>query len=519
MRSMVEVFIHWQAGDSLRSIVRNLGMHRNTVRELVREAERSGIRREDRLTEVEWTEFVREHFPQTVDPKARSPWFGRLDAYRQEIEQGLQSNRVSTVWGRLCKRHELNVSLATFRRYVKTCLTPVVRATDVVIHRPAGQPGEEAQVDFGRLGLWLDPATGHRRAVWAFILVLIWSRHMFVRPVLHMDKRTWLVCHMAAFDFFGAVPVREVLDNLVDGVLRADIYDPQFNPAFAELATHYGLLIDPCRVAKPTDKPHVERMVPYVRESLWRGYAETLDSLTAIEQAAERWCLEVAGQRIHRITRQRPLELFEQEEKAAMRSLPAQPWELCDWLQAKVAPDAHCAVGGALYSVPWRYLHQTLQVRLTDRLVQFYRGEEVIKTHPRIPPRHRRTDPADLPPDRIAFFQRNPRWCCEQARRLGPAVAQVVNALLEVNTLYHLRQAQGVIRLADTYGAERLDAACNRAFNFGDPSYRTVKNILAAGLERQLSVFDARPTTSAGAFLRGAASFGATPSSDNEREV
>ena len=102
-------------------------------------------------------------------------------------------------------------------------------------------------------------------------MVLACSRHMFVRPMLRLDAWAWVEAHVAAFAFFDAVPARLVPDNLRTGVDRPDLYDPKLNRAYGDLAAHYGCLIDPARASKPKDKPRVERPMPYVRDSFWRG--------------------------------------------------------------------------------------------------------------------------------------------------------------------------------------------------------------------------------------------------------
>jgi transposase len=119
------------------------------------------------------------------------------------------------------------------------------------------EPGAEAQVDYGRLGRWLDPAAGKPVTVWAFVMVLACSRHMFVRPVIRLDQQVWSECHVKAFAFFGGVPARLVPDNLKTGVDRPDLYDPKINRAYAELAAHYRFLPDPARAFRPADKPRV----------------------------------------------------------------------------------------------------------------------------------------------------------------------------------------------------------------------------------------------------------------------
>jgi hypothetical protein len=184
----------------------------------------------------------------------------------------------------------------------------------VRVPRPPTEPGEEAQVDYGYLGGWLDPREGRMRRVWAFVMALAWSRHLFARPVLSLDARAWSAAHVAAFSFYGGVPARLVLDNLRTGVSRADLYDPRVNRAYAELAAHFGTLVDhPARARKPRDKPRVERPMAYVRDSFWAGREWT--SEPHMQEGALTWCREVAGVRSHRgLEEAAPLALFEAVE-------------------------------------------------------------------------------------------------------------------------------------------------------------------------------------------------------------
>jgi hypothetical protein len=324
-------------------------------------------------------------------------------------------------------------------------------------------------------------------------------RHMFVRPVLRMDVHAWIAAHVAAFEFFGSVPARLVPDNLKTGVIHPDVYDPKLNRAYAELAEHYGCLIDPARASKPKDKPRVERPMPYIRDSFWRG--RQWDSIEQMQTAALGWCTTIAGQRAHRgIDGAQPIVMFDAVSRPAMRSLPHHSFEIAVWSRPKVAADCHIAVAGVLYSVPWRFIGRQVDVRLTQRRVEVFDATTMIKTHGRVE-RGRVTDMADYPPDKIAFFQRTPVWCRRQADLLGPNVAVVIGELLAVNVLHRLRSAQGIIRLADKHDPARVDAACRRAIQVGDPTYRTIKGILTAGTEHD---GEAEPaTTQAPAHLHG----------------
>ena len=487
-------------------------MSRNTVRHYIRTAKLGGLRREDARSQEQWAAFVQERFPETQSAGARAVWWTELDQQREDIVGRLAENRVTTVWERMHGDGRIHCSLSTFRRYVRASIPQAVDPARVAIHGVECAPGELAEVDFGRMGLVLDPATGRERVLWAFILVLVHSRHLFVAPVFRMDQEAWLRCHLMAFAFFGGTVRRLVLDNLKDGVLKADIYDPVLNRAYRDMGRHYDILLDPARSRSPTDKPHVERNVPFVRERMFRGRQERFPDLNTGAAWAERWCREEAGARIHRTTGRRPLELFLEAEAPVLRPLPPQPWEPHVWERTKVARDSCCLVAGARYSVPWRLLDQTLDARVTADRVEFFRETELVKTHGRVPRGSRRLDDADLPQERIAFFRRDACWCRAQAEKLGPEVLAAVAELLEVGTSSRLRQAQRVLDLETTFGSTRLNAACTRARAFGDARYRTIKNILAAGLDQhpgQVSLPPSERATHAGAFLRGPEAFGA----------
>ena len=132
----------------------------------------------------------------------------------------------------------------------------------LTVRKEVTPPGEVAEIDYGRVGLWFDRLAQRQRIVNGFIMTLPSSRHVFVDPVLSCDQRSWVASHVAAFEFFGGVPAVLRLDNLKTGVLRPDIYDPQLNRAHGEMAEHFGVLLDPCRAGKPKDKPRDERTSP-----------------------------------------------------------------------------------------------------------------------------------------------------------------------------------------------------------------------------------------------------------------
>jgi transposase len=480
-----EIFTHWHAGRSKNEIAGSLGLSRNTVRKYVAAAEAAGMMPGGpAVSQQEWARLAREWFPELADTRLRQVTWPAIGEHRDYIVAQLEARvTVATIHQRLRDERGLAVSVASLRRYVAANLPEEARRAQVrVLSLHPAVPGEQAQIDYGLLGRWADPVTGRLRAVWAFAMVLCCSRHMFVRPVLKMDQQAWTECHVAAFGFFGGVPARLVPDNLKTGVDRPDLYDPKINRSYSELAAHYGCLIDPARSRKPRDKAQVERPMPYIRDSFWRGREFT--SLAQMQSAAVRWSADVAGQRPCRpLDGAAPAAVFAAAEAGALAPLPKTPFVLAEWSRCKVGPDIHVKVGQSLYSVGWKHIGQTLDARSTATMVQLFAGGELVKTHVR-KPRGKQTDLADYPPEKIAFHMRTPAWCRKKAAGIGPATAALIAGLLEDNALYRLRAAQGVLHLADKHQPGRLEAACAKAAAAGDPSYRTVKGILAAGTER-----------------------------------
>ena len=182
-----------------------------------------------------------------------------------------------------------------------------------------GEPGDELQVDFGRMGLVFDPAAGRDRVVHALIFTACFSRHCFVWLTHRQTTEAVIAGCEAAWAFFGGVFATLIPDNLSAVVDGADPLEPRFNQAFVEYAQARGFMIDPARVRSPQDKPRVERQVQFVRGSFFAG--ETFIDLADAQRRAETWCRERAGLRIHGTTQQRPAEVFAAEEQP--RLLPA----------------------------------------------------------------------------------------------------------------------------------------------------------------------------------------------------
>lgn len=512
MFDLLELYTHWHAGRSQRQLADSLGIDRKTIAKYLAPAiaesltPGSGV-----VTEAQWSERIAGWFPEIADPGLKASSWPVIEPHRHRITDWLAGEvTVATIAQRLRDEHGLESSESSVRRWITGNLAEQKRREKVTVFRGPVDPGSEAQIDYGKLGMWLDPVTGRRVTVWAFVMVLAYSRHIFVQPVRKMNQTSWCASHVAAFEFFGGVPARAVPDNLKTGVEVPDLYDPKINKAYAELAAHYGMLIDPARAYKPKDKPRVERPMQYVRDSFWRGREFT--SLMQMQAEAVRWCLEVAGLRESRaLDGAQPLRVFEAMESSALIALPPGAFQLATWSTGKVAADCHVKVGKALYSVPWRLIGQQVHARTCGDLVQIVHDGNAVATHV-LRMSGRGTDYEHYPPEKIAFHMRNPTWCRKTAAEVGPACAQVIAGFMEVNAIHRLRSAQGVLALRTDVGHERLEAACARAVVVGDPSYRTIKGILAAGTEHDTTDTDTTGTDSATktpAFLRGPEQFAA----------
>ncbi|MFE6849099.1 hypothetical protein [Streptomyces sp. NPDC057686] len=221
--------------------------------------------------------------------------------------------------------------------------------------------------------------------------------------------------------------------------------------------------------------------MPYIRDSFWSGRPFT--SLDHMQAEALTWARETAGRRQCRpLQGAAPLAVFKAAEAEALLSLPETPFVLAKWSTATVGPDIHIKVGRTRYSVPWKLIGRRVDVRSTATMVQVLHDGALVKTHAALE-QGKRTDASDYPPEKIAFQMRTPMWCRSQASEVGDACREVIDQLLEVNALYRLRAAQGVLGLRKKYGDLLLEAACAKAILVGDPSYYTIKGILVAGTE------------------------------------
>ena len=235
---VVEALRLWHAGHSIRRLAKSVGMGRVRLREVIARVQEAGVVPGDRSrSAAEWEELVLRLFPERVVARTGGAW-ERIEPYHAEIVAGLETNTVSTARQRPHDERGLEVSVSSFRRYVRQRIRGV-RPEDVKVPKDPMPPGQVSEVDYGRLGRWVDPLTGRGHVVEGFVMALGSSRKLFLRPVLVCDQEAWAQCHVAAFRFFGGAPQQVRLDNLKAGVVRPDIYDPALNQAYQELGAYY----------------------------------------------------------------------------------------------------------------------------------------------------------------------------------------------------------------------------------------------------------------------------------------
>lgn len=435
-------------------------------------------------------------------PRPKSSTTSRVEAYREQVtawrERGFQG---TTIHRLLERRHGFSGSYSSVRRFLRALAEVHPAATTILEF----EPGEAAQVDFGKGPRILDPELGEV-GTWVFLMTLAWSRHVYAELVLDQRVETWLGCHRRAFESFGGVPRRVIIDNPKCAITRACVKDPEVQRAYGELAEGYGFRIDPCPPRDPQKKGRVESGVKFFKRAFVPG--REFRSLGDANRQLEGWVLGEAGNRIHGTTHERPLTRFEETERTLLQPLPDQAPEPAAWARVKVSTQGHVQFERALYSVPFSWIGQTLWLRATSSSVQVYADHRLVAVHARLArPGQRSTVEDHLPPNVLAFRRRGPEWCRERAEAAGPACAELVGGLLDHPVLDRLRAAQGILRLGERFGALRLEAACRRALAFDDPRYRTVKTILERGLDAQAApetAFDrlAEAYTGAGRFCR-----------------
>lgn len=477
---IVDILRRWLEGDGLREIARATCMDRNTVRKYICIAEEKGFSFDYKgdLDEIAY------HIFNEVHPEKRGGLENKRDRillpHKETITDWLEKKKLTLTKVHIkLQRMGVDVSYSGLYRFSREHLG--FGSKQITVRMIEAKPGEVAEVDFGRLGIIYDPASGRNRVLYALVVTLVYSRYQYVYTTHSQDLKSLINGIEEAWEFFGGSTRRLIIDNLKAAVIRADRYEPIFQRTFLEYSRYRGFIIDSTEVRSPKGKPKVERQISYVRENFFKG--EDFMDREHAQRNAVKWCMMTAGLRIHGTIRRRPRIVFEQEEKEALLPLTGERFDVPIWDPPHtVHPDHHIVVNYATYSVPTAYIGKEVDVRVDSKLVRIYFKEQLIKTHPVKPPGGRSTDYNDYPKEKTPYAMRSCRYYIQKAKALGNYCGTFTEKLLSGDFPWSkIRQAQKLLRLGEKYGKERVENACRRALYFGLLNIYRVENIIKEG--------------------------------------
>jgi transposase len=358
-----------------------------------------------------------------------------------------------------------------------------------LVMRQTHRAGEKLFVDYaGQTVEIIDRATGEVRAAQIFVAVLGACSYTYAEATWTQTPPDWIGAHVRAFAFFGGVPELLVPDNLKSGVQRACRYEPDLNPTYAELAHHYGVAVLPARVRKPRDKAKAESGVQLVERWILAALRHrTFFSLAELNAAIAELLERLNDKPFKKLPGSRR-SAFAQIDQPALRPLPAAPYVYATWKKVRVHIDYHVELDGHYYSVPYALVKQPLDARLTQRTVELFHKGNRVASHVRSSAKGRHTTiPEHMPKAHREYAEWTPQRLVRWAEQTGPATAGVIGQILRTRAhpQQGFRSCLGILRLAERYGNERLEAACRRALRLNACRYKSLASILERGLDRQ----------------------------------
>ena len=482
MRQIKEILrLRYDAGLALREIARSLDLSLGVVSKYLQLANAAGLGwpLPNDLDEAALARLL-QPAPTLAPPALPLPDFPQL---HQELRQ--KGVTLLLLWEEYAAAHpEGHYSyphLCKLYRDWRQRLQPVLRQTHV--------PGEKLFVDYcGPTVPIVNLQTGEIRQAQIFVAVLGASNYTYLEATFTQQLHDWVGSHVRAFQFLGGVPRLVVPDNLKSAVRKACRYEPVLTRTYAELLAHYDTTALPARPYKPRDKAKVEVGVQIIeRWVLARLRKQTFFSLAELNLAL-RELLDVLNRKPFKKLPGSRQTQFETLEKAALKPLPGQAYEYAEWKQVRVHIDYHVEVDGHYYSVPHALLKRQLEVRLTATTVECFLQRERVAVHPRSHrPGAHSTLPEHMPKSHRAHLEWTPGRFLNWAVALGPHTRDLVQHLLmnRPHPEMGFRSCLGLLSLEKRFGAERLEAACQRALALGAPTRSSVLSILEKGLDTQ----------------------------------
>jgi transposase len=341
-------------------------------------------------------------------------------------------------------------------------------------------PGECAQVDWGSFGSVKVGQTSRRLSF--FVMVLCYSRMLYVEFTVSQTMEHFLACHQHAFEYFGAIPHKVMVDNLKSAVLKRAVGDaPVLNPRYADFAAHNGFRIVPCNVGKGNEKGRVENGVGYVKKNFLAGL--DLPDFSALNPAARQWLETVANVRLHGETRKSPVELW-QSEKPHLSPLPLHPFDIATVSQVRASRQFRITLDTNRYSVPAHLAGQVLTLKTYPDRLCLYQDDKLVARHPRSYDRQGDFEDPD-----------HPKPLLEQRRKardhqlfmrflaLSPQ-AELYYRQLEQRRLNPHHHVRKIVALSDIYGHQAVAHAMADALEYGAFAADYIANLLAQFLGR-----------------------------------
>lgn len=418
--------------------------------------------------------------------RCRSPAASACEPYRELVERGLRLRRnAMAIWQELVDEHGFTGGYPSVMRLVRRLRGTTTPEAHAVIETA---PGEESQVDYGDGPMVRDGSTGKYRRTRLFVMTLGCSRKSVRLLTWRSSARIWCELHETAFRRLGGATRTVVLDNLKEGVLSPDVYEPALNPLYRDVLAHYGVVALPCRVRHPDRKGKVESGIGHTQRTALKGLR--FESLEEAQKHLDDWDVRWADTRIHGTTKRQVAAMFA-EERPHLLPLPVEPFRYYQYGKRTVHLDGHVEVDGAYYSAPPGNIGRELLVQWDGHVVRLLdvRSGELLREHRAQQRGRHRTHDADRP-------KRTPSSTDSvllRARALGQSTGAVASEIHRHEGEPGVRRILGLLGLARKHGAPAVDDACAMALSVGSPSYRFVRSYLAAKPHPALSLRQVDP--------------------------
>jgi len=479
MRKIKEILrLKWEVGLPARQIARSLSISHSTVLDMLRRFERSGLAWP--VSDMDDASLEAKLYPGNPEPNRKRPEPDMAYIHHEMARKGVT---LQLLWYEYKQAHPDGLHYSQFcQRYREW------RGKLDLVLRQSHRAGERMQVDFvGQTVPVVNRTSGEVLQAQLFIAVLPASNYTFAKAYASQDLRAWIAGHCDALEFFGGVPETIVPDNPKTGVNRACWYEPDLNPTYQDMATHYDTAVIPARPKKPRDKGKVEGAVLIVERQILAALRNrTFFSLYELNQAIGELLQKLNNKPFQKLEGTR-CSLYEALDKPALKPLPPKRFEFAEWRKAKVNIDYHVEVDRNYYSVPYQLVHSTVDIRLTDSTVEVLHGSKRVAIHPRATGRGRYvTHVQHRPASHQKYLEWPPSRLVQWAESVGPQTAQLVATILErkPHPEQGYRSCMGIMRLGKKYGDERLEAAAARAIACQAFSYGSVKSILDRNLDQ-----------------------------------